>query len=323
MKSFNDCLFEKHILFELTHRMPNKISILFEDRSVVPGIDTILNNIFKMIEPQIYETVRQNGKTVAHQYKDIEQLGIKNTFFKSIDFSVQANIGDSSSYVGGYNPSVIKYEGENTKIDLSIFISVTGTDESDLRRIIYFAFGHEIVHAYDVYQWVIKNKKDYSPTQQLANSNYLNFKSLPWDSGNEKAIKNAMYRLSRLERNAYIGQLRQELLRVKDSITDSKSALNAIKNTESYNKNYLYFDRFLDSMVGLYVDKGEDAEETKNDVIYYANKICSKNFTNYRQVLKYFTIRCRQYQKIYMIKASKIVSDIYQEQHPVIGGQEL
>ena len=89
----NEELFKQHILFEFLHNEPNKVSLLYEGRSVVPGIDTILDKIMKMFDGQIYETLNTPAQSTIKVYDNINDIGLSNLFFDKIDseFSAEYN----------------------------------------------------------------------------------------------------------------------------------------------------------------------------------------------------------------------------------------
>ena len=58
----------------------------------------------------------------------------------------------------------------------------------------------------------------------------------------------------------------------------------------------------------------------QNEITYALNSIMEKKFTNYNQVRNYFSDRWRKWKKAYLIKASKIANDIYQENNMSLDG---
>ena len=301
----NEELFKQHILFEFLHNEPNKVSLLYEGRSVVPGIDTILDKIMKMFDGQIYETLNTPAQSTIKVYDNINDIGLSNLFFDKINFEIRLNHESVCEQNGGVSLHDFKYCGEGTKIPLDINFSISAPTENDFRRLLYLGFGHEITHAYAVYQYMMKYKKDFLASEYLKHTNYNNYKEYFWDIQNVKALKNIHYRLSKTELNAYIAQLRQELLLKKDSITDAESAMKAIRQTRSYIKNYEYIGKNIQML------KSVPDTATQIELIKITEQITGKKFTNYNQLLTYYLNRWAYYQKEYMSKAARVAYDVY------------
>ena len=308
-------ILEQHLIFEFVYHNPNKVCIN-EERSTVPGIDVILEKFLDMIEPQIRETLRNKERTSVY-YNNINALGLNNTFFKSLDMQVDLDYGDED-YGGGFDPQGgFKYYGPETKIDFCCELRITANYEGDFRRNIFLILGHEITHAYNIWQWMLKNKKDFRFSKFDSKTRYTNFKAYKWDESNVIVLKKMHYRLSRIEMNAYIAQLKQELQLLSVMINDSRSAFNAIKRTRSYQQNFLWLEKQISILNGM------DDLETQSYIISDTNRIANKNFTNYNQVLKYYNERWFYYKKEYLTKASKIAYDIYTENHQMFDGSEI
>ena len=306
---------EQHLLFEFIYHNPNKVCIN-EERSAVPGIDVILEKFLDMIEPQIREAIRNKSKTFVW-YNDINALGLNNIFLKSLDMQVDLDYGDED-YSGGFDPQgVLKYYGPETKIDFRCVLNIKAKYDGDFRRNIFLVLGHEITHAYNIWQWMLKNKRDFNFTEFDLKTRYTHFKSYAWDEDNTIVLKKMHYRLSRIEMNAYIAQLKQELQLLAVMINDSKSAFNAIQRTRSYQQNFLWIEK------NIAVLNSMDDLETQSYIISDTNRIADKNFTNYNQVLKYYNERWFYYKKEYLTKASKIAYDIYAENHQMFDGNEI
>lgn len=315
-------IFKQHILFEFLHNSPNKVSLLYEGRSVVPGIDTILERIMMLLDNQIYY-VTSNNVTIQNKcverYNDINALRLNNLFFDSINFTVVLINSEESHINGGFAiGGEFVYTGDDTKIPLDIDFTISAPNESEFRRLLYLGFGHEITHAYNIWQWMIKNKRNFNFNDFNKKSRYLSFKSHFWDAKNEECIKLVMYRMSRTEVNAHIAQLRQELLLKKNEINDTESAMKTIYSTTSYRIWYKFLNKFVHDIQCL-TDKS-----TQDNLIHILNFVGGKNFTTYNQFLKYFKERWFYLQKEYMTKASKIVYDIYSENHHMFdAGRDL
>ena len=307
-------IFKQHILFEFLHSDPSKVSLLYEGRSVVPGIETILEIFMSRFDRQIYDT--SNDNSVSNYWFKEEEF--QNAFFVPVSILMKMSKGNPVINGGLVIGDGYTYNGEDTKLPLKLEFEVSAPVESEFKRLIYYGLGHELAHAYNIWKYMIKNKKSFYFDDFNRSTRYSSFKKNYWDFNNETAVKMMMYRLSRLEMNAYMAQLRNELYLKKDEIVDADSALKAIESTDSYKKNYEFLRRNIAIINCSFID-----EETKRNFIEIVNYIAGKNFTTYNQVVKYFNERWFYYQKEYMKKASKIVYDIYSEKNSVIDGCEL
>ena len=132
---------------------------------------------------------------------------------------------------------------------------------------------------------------------------------------NEKAIGQMLYYLNRMERNAYLGQLRQELMSEKDDITDAKSAYELVKKTGSW-RNFKYLEK---SMFALWSITNPYAQKTIVDI---TNDITGKKFTRYTQVKKYFASRFEKWKTKYLRNVSRIAYDVYLDKNHIINVDE-
>ena len=163
--------------------------------------------------------------------------------------------------------------------------------------------GHELTHCYNLLQYALKNDKD--PWYSIDRNRYFTIRNnVNFGIGNVSALANILYTLNRMERNAYIAQLKQELLTKKNLIKDNKTAFDLIKNTESY-KKFLYLEQQV-NVIFTIID-----EDVQKDLIDTLNNIMNTHFTTFKQLKKYFLIRWLKWKKAYFKNASKIAYDIF------------
>lgn len=309
MWNYTNLELKNHLLFEFNYYNNNVIK---ETRGVINGIETVVQSMLEMVSKQLHDTFITHKPT----YKKYNGLGIK-TFFNEYILTVSAEISHKMSYKGEFHYAN-SFEQKNDKIICKphIDIQISANSENDLRYAFSFAVGHELTHAYNLYQYAktygIDNMKQNVSYQQK----YRNIRRgmNPYVIINYRAVALMLYHLNRMERNAYIAQLKQELLSKKDEIKDSETAFDAIKTTESY-KKFLN----LENNVNLCLSD-EMTTTAQNEITYALNSIMEKKFTNYNQVRNYFSDRWRKWKKAYLIKASKIANDIYQENNMSLDG---
>ncbi len=163
------------------------------------------------------------------------------------------------------------------------------------------------MHIYNFYRYCLENQNADLIANYKSQGYDKFYSTLQWGTGIRKKVAKALYILNRVERNAYIGMLRQELQSKKDEIRGSKNALSVVKRTESY-KKFQDLSKFIDDLKSL----DPESEEAKR-IVSEVNYMMKKNYTTFGQVIKYFTQRWEKWKKKYMIMASKIVYDIWSE----------
>lgn len=256
-------------------------------------------------------------------------------FFKGINIKITIGKNIEGEYHGGTYSNTIrikrkKVNGKKVKRVVcipDIYVVVIAPDENELREKLSVALGHELTHAYDLYKSKLKNlshdpynpKYRYEEISAEINNNY----SAP----RIKKLAYVLYFLNRPERNAYIGQLYQELYQQRFMIKDSKSALKAITSTLSYQNVYESLDFVINDWLKNYDKKGAKQDKTTKEIMLYKkqiidgiNRITGKKFTTWNQLVNYFSDRWIQWEKAYMSNASKIAYDIYEKMHPYADG---
>ena len=113
-----------------------------------------------------------------------------------------------------------------------------------------------------------------------------------------------LYLLDKIERNAYIGQIRQELIANQDKLTDWQSTFDVVKNSESY-KKFLHLEKNVNAILSI-TDKKQQLK-----FIDALNKMMDKSFTTYNQLQKYYWGRWLKWKKGYLNKITKIAYDVY------------
>ena len=172
--------------------------------------------------------------------------------------------------------------------------------------------GHELTHAYDLWLYAVKNNKH--PLNSILNNKYNNISNARngnIDTNNLRAVADMLYTLNKMERNAYIAQLKQELNTNKDKIKDMKSAYNLIYKSFSYQKI-----KGLENNINIILNLKN--KSTQNGILQSLNTIMKTNFTTWNQVKKYFLNRWLKWKNKYLSTAAKIAYDIYAENNVII-----
>ena len=306
---------KNHILYEFFSGVPNKENILRESRGVVGGVHETVRDLVNAMSDQVMDAFKGN-EPVSKEYSS-RNVAVGSTFFKNFNISITVQKSDDLRYRGGLvvDNSFSETTDGKARCHPEINLKIQAKTPEEAMNVLKFALGHELTHAYNIFKYAEKNgirllsrnintEQGYQKIQTARNS-VVN---------NESAIGTVMYLLNRMERNAYIAQLKQELNEKSDSIVDGNTAMEAIKSTESY-KKLSQIASFLDQL-----RMGELTQTTKIWLTRYTNNVTGKNFTTYEQVLRYFTGRYEKWKKKYMITASKIAYDIYSENHIMMDG---
>lgn len=297
---FYENLLKSHIILEFVHGKTNKDNLL-ETRSVVPNIDIIVNNIFQAVSKQMFETISKKTETIQ-KYTE-KEINLNKAFFNEIDLTVTFKFNTKTRYKGNFQP-LLSFKNNFFKPHIQII--VYAFDKEKMYKTFIFTVAHELTHAYNYYQYFRKHgfpesKEDILKAglvrQQIAINSF----------GNEQAIGLLNYKLSKKELNAFLGQLRQELLPYKEKIIDSKSAFFFIKNSESYQKGFCGIEKIIASLINI------ENIEVQEQIIFFTNMITDRRFTTYNQVKKFYLNRWYKWSKQYLTKASKIAYDVFEE----------
>ena len=249
---------------------------------------------------QIYDTVKEGD--VIKTYDDPSILNDVETFFNNFNITLHTKIGDETEYRGGMSPSSLKYH-YTWYCEPLINLTITAPDIKNLANVLSFCIAHELTHCYNVLQYSIQTNQDVLPS--LKKNRYFDIKDKEnsiWQ--NEKVLSHILYSLNRVERNAYLAQLRQELNAVKDKMTDDKAIFNLITNTESYKRF-----KNIENNINI-LNKIKD-EDVKTELTEYINNMMNKKFGTFNQTKKYLNGRWEKWKKAYLSKATKIAYDVF------------
>lgn len=314
---------KNHLICEFYLVNGNPKTMINETRSVVSGLDTVINAFCDMISKQVQFVCDKNGSISKHIYTSKlypDVLDGINTFFKDFYILVNLKKNDKSFYHGKCSPKSVFTDKDGKLLCVpNIEIEVGGKDENTILDEFSVGMAHELTHIYNFYRYVITNPDEdgnYNQKKLYYNiSNSQRYRKISTAMGgqatNERAIGEMLYYLNRMERNAYLGQLRQELMAEKDVITDAKSAYELVKKTGSW-RNFKYLEKnifLLWSIINPVVQK---------QIVGITNDITGKKFTQYSQVKKYFANRFEKWKTKYFRNASRIAYDVYLEKNNII-----
>lgn len=310
---------QNHIIYEFYAGLPNRENVLMEARGVVGGLHEVVKAICEELSDQIWETYNAK-KAETHEYSGkVSEFGLKS-FFENFIITLTTMYGDAkSNYRGGLSVTKSFSDSENGVVCSPVInLYVSDNDPSDMIRTVAFAIGHELTHAYNFYQYAHKN--DLTVRQMTNNfddvqryGDIMATKNSPGPN-NEKAVGGILYKLNRMERNAYIAQLKQELESEAESIKDSKSAWRAVLASESY-KKFKNLEANFDIMFGA-----EMSDSAKEQIIHYTNRATGKNFKTFNQIKKFYMAYWEMWKKKYLTMAAKIAYDVFNKGNLMMDG---
>ena len=304
-----------HVLYEFMDGRPNRDNIIMEERGVVGGMSKVVECLSQNMIAQLAFSCDEGEDSVETYSGKISDDGT-DTFFDNYTIELSFHFSDGSYNGGTVIPRSFSDTEKGIECHPYIYLHIYDTDLNSAIYKLRFCLGHELTHVYNMLQYAIKyGLKASSMMTSMALQNYPNIAhGMKSYIPNEKAIADICYKLNRMERNAYIAQLKQELEEMSDTIIDSHTATEAIKRTESY-KKYKNLERNVEILCSDNI-----SEKAKQEIIKYTNSIMMTYFTTYKQVVKYYLGRWDRWKKKYLSTAAKIVHDIYDEHNAVIGG---
>lgn len=306
---------KSHLDIEFSNVENKKVD---EVRSVVSGVEKAVDVIMASAKTVVDRAFsKANLLRRSKRSFTFDMSGI-DVFFDKCFVNVTVVRGNNidPKYNGGFFPRKSLSEKDG-RLHVTPFINVKVKASSKWQaiHILKGTLGHELTHAYNSYQYGVKNNK--STEEIISNAfddqHYRDIESARTSkedtSSNKQAVGFLNYVLNRMERNAIIAQLAQELESASEYIVDSKTAMEAIRTTESWQKYH-----WVENNVNIILSSGNDAHIVKT-VTDVTNQIMGTKFTDYEQVKKYYTNRWNIWKKKYLTAASKIAYDIYERTH--------
>ena len=306
---------KNHLIWEFYNGAPNGTNILAETRGVVSGIGAITDYLTAEIKPLVNKLFNplRFGKSVNKSYTGIVPENIK-TFFKKYTFNIVLEKSKNDAFSGGINPSKSLIDTQSGLVlEPYIELHVEGDDKETILYTLKLMIGHELTHGYNMLQYGLKNGKTRGEIVHNAfvdqrYSAISDAKNAPFFVRNRAAIGHLCYLFNRMERNAYIAQLENELDEMHNQIIDANSAMNCIKKTESW-KKFKHIEQNI-KIINSLTDPS-----IQESIITSTNEVMNTEFSNYEQVKKYYTRRWNRWKKKYLTTSSKIAHDIFDRYH--------
>lgn len=273
---YNECknnldkLLIEHLSTEYKYNLNYPEILILEKYGIYDGCENLATYLNKRVKNKLLNGNIKEKFTVYK--KDLKQF--KNIFFDSLTVIIKKSNEVSGGYV-----AKSKYDS-NITINLNVDTRIKNDNYIDI-------FIHELIHAYNDYLLSINEVQSLF---KISNTDFYKYISKHNDeeSDDEYLLKHALYFLNNYERNAYIGQLKAELIKNKDIINNPIDALKAIKKSEIY-QSYAIIEQIINKFENLDNDgKGRLAE--------ISNKISNGKYTTFESLLK--TLKSKYYKSI-------------------------
>ena len=299
----------------------NRENILNESRGVVSGLHEVVKAICERFIEQVKKTIEEKREISKNYAFDVKHMGF-DTFFDTANISLTTNYTPyitDIKYKGGLVPSK-SYQKPAEKLICTpdIFYKITASSEQQMMDHIESALGHELTHAFNLYQYGVKNNLE--PFQIMSNYLYTqNYKAIATarddtvNFGNRRAIGSLLYQMNRMERGAYIAQLKQEIEKRADEITDSKSAWEAVLESDSYT-HYRNIEKNIELILN------DCTGFVLTEILKLTNQIMGTNLKNNNELKKWYERQWYKWKTKYITTAAKIAYDVYAEHNQFLDG---
>lgn len=338
MKSTRQNLFEIELQNNIDFDIKRKgYSYLFESMGYPNVVFNFTKGFIDVCSAQIKQT-RFESTSETYTQKDFKSnIPFIENFQIAIDMRIDD--GDSGSK-GGFSDLDSKMYMKNGEILLYpvIEIYVHGKSIDDLKNELFSAICHEMTHGYSEYMTLksdkaVENYISFESTNALygisvstlmflsnnktqikyyRNNSFLNDRPDSWES----IFSRISYFVSEPEKRAQISELRHELESKSQTIRDSKSASNAIINSNVY-KIYKWLNDNIDYFINTIIDKKFD--NLHKGIIRSFNNVFDKKYESIEKIIKYFDNIRNSYNRFFINRSGKVVQDIMDQNMAMSG----
>lgn len=278
--------------------------MLNETRGVFDGINNVIDFFVKLLEKDVIAFFRGKENSFQRIYTSYNYpINAEGAFFKDYVMNITFKRSNGYGYNGGINADSVSKTKTGWVARPYFHLQIKSPDAATAINVLAIAVGHELTHCYNLFQYAIKTNKDTTSLPSKTGYDKITNSRIS-QSSIDQNVGDFMYLTHRMERNAYIAQLKQELMIMKNNIKDSTTAYNAIKKTNVYVgvKMGEGFVKTINNMTN---------PEEQMEMINAFNKASGLKFSTFNQLVKYVNQRWAKFKKKFMIMASKIVNDVY------------
>lgn len=276
---------------------------LDEVHGYVPNLEEYLDCIAKACYNEFTELIKIGS--VNFTIDESAFADMEKKFFDNALFNLTLSIGPSSETMSAYKESESGiYNGKKfVKFEINIeeptLIDLIGS----LNRIV----SHELLHAYQDMSTIEKSGRRSSGTintQRYSNivQAWRQYRKYPY----MEELTLLLYNTEPIEINAFIGEIKSELLNNKEFIDGSKKAEQAIRETDAYQR--------LDNCWNTIETFSELTNKTDiENIVFVYNEIFDTKIQSYQKIIKTLISRVERFTNKVMEQASKIAYDVFAE----------
>lgn len=233
--------FKKSLFIEMMLKQPR---VLLENKGMLLERHGILNNL-EMYMKRFRKFLNQNKDLQGQSFilEDNIFEKIPDCFFNEIRFDISWGKGVGCD---GGTASNVELDTNGKLKCVDIQFTLRGSTWDSLVESAGGVLAHELTHAYEMYQRLIKGGK--SSYDELLDSNYVDTIELKRNPQNpiEKAMSHICYYLFNFEVNAYVASVYSNLLQVAPSWTTPDEGLAYLEEHDRTFKNYLVIGDYID-----------------------------------------------------------------------------
>ena len=213
---------------------------------------------------------------ISYKDTDVELSKMNNVFFKNIILDCERS--NKNRNEGEYcSCEEIDFDKNCEKFNyVKINMKLSQTHN---HKEVYFILLHEITHAWDDFNSYKKSSKNIKTAAK--ETNYLGtLKLLDENSASKKLLGQLLYFMDEVELNAWVSSFAGYLYDCVNNqfISDPKTALKIIKNSELYN-NYVNIGAYIKA---IYNDDKRLSKEFIRSICNEYNKIKGTDYTEYK-----------------------------------------
>lgn len=292
-----DIEFRNHLAAQFL-TFPQSHIMITEDRHIYNKIDDLVDYFNELFSETIDLAINDKRSLLNVEEGEIPI----ETFFTHYKITLKISFG-KNSFSGGFKPNSIYQNYMGIWVCQPIIdFNITAKTLFSAHRIFRQNIAHELTHAYNLLQYAIQNND--SPMNSVMKQNYYNFTNGRMVSGNYGALSDLLYRLNRMERNALIAQMNNELKSFNLTGATFQDVYDLAIHTDAY-RNFKHIEKNI-GLIFATTDKS-----VQDSFITTVNNLVGKKFTTYNQIKKYFYYRWLKWSKAFMKNTSKLIYDIY------------
>lgn len=278
---------------------------LHEARGLFPNLDEVVNIIWRAIEPDAMKCELNNSCHIEKTFEGKEKLFIK-TLIIDANFMDNGGAVRDSMATNQSNNSVFKINGIPF-LERDTVVYDIKSDKNDFKNEFKSLTAHELTHAYEEFQRLIKGRETLETA--LTGQGYYGNNEWGDTDVNELVhmIRCIKYFFTKAEENAYLPQIRQDLLNHIKEINNSEEAYKFLKEKTMFS-SYIVLCNFIHFLYNLNNSDGQEIALKEWNRLSNGHPL--KTYHQLRRILK--NTYLRQF-KIFETKVSIMIVDLFKK----------